>query len=83
MTFRVKVMLDWLISLTLACCFVALGFIAQSKIGTFRQSDQRPHKWPWGLILVGCVFAVFLILVHIMNLIGVETGPENNPFMRF
>ncbi len=78
----IKRMLDGLISAGLACAFMALGIVAHSKMGTYRKADQRPHTLPWGLILIGCVFGLFLILVHVMNLIGVETGPENNPFWR-
>ena len=76
-------MLDWIISLSLAAGFVALGIFAQSKMGTVRKKDQRPHQVPWGLVMIGCVFAIFLIVVHLMNLLGVETGPENSIFGRF
>lgn len=76
-------MLDWIISLSLAGVFIALGIHAQSKIGTFRKKDQRPHQVPWGLVMVGCVFGIFLVVVHLMNIIGVETGPENSIFGRF
>ena len=76
-------MLDWSLSAISACLLIGLAYWAHSKHGTVRKSDQRPHKLPWGLILIACVFGLFMILVHIMNLIGVETGPENNPFMRF
>ena len=76
-------MLDWIISLTIAACLAGLGVFAQSKIGTYRKSDQRPHRLPWGLIMVGCVFGIFLVVVHLLNLAGLETGPENTPFLRF
>ena len=76
-------MLDWIISLSLAAVFIALGLFAHGKLGTVRKSDQRPHQWPWGLIMVGCVFALFLIVVHLLNIVGVETGPENSMFGRF
>ena len=76
-------MLDWIISLSLAAAFIALGVFAHAKIGTVRKKDQRPHQVPWGLVMVGCVFGLFLIVVHIMNLVGVDTGPENSIFGRF
>ncbi|MDJ0922825.1 MAG: hypothetical protein QNI84_16985 [Henriciella sp.] len=75
-------MLDWIISLTVATLFVGLGFYANSKLGTVRK-DARPHQVPWGLVMVLCVFVVFMVLVHLANLAGVETGPENSPFGRF
>lgn len=76
-------MIDWFISIALAVIFVALGIFAHSKIGTVRKKDQRPHQTPWGLVMIGCVFAVFLIVVHILNMLGVETGPENSMLGRF
>ena len=76
-------MLDWFISIGLIVCMGTLGIYAHSKLGTVRKKDQRPHQIPWGLVMVGCVFALFLIVVHMMNLIGVETGPEHGMFGRF
>ncbi|MEO0607237.1 MAG: hypothetical protein AAFY82_03335 [Pseudomonadota bacterium] len=76
-------MLNWIISLILAASFMALGLFAQSKLGTVRKKDQRPHQVPWGLVMIGCVFALFMIVVHLLNLVGVETGPENSMFGRF
>jgi Na+/pantothenate symporter len=74
---------DWIISLSIAAIFAALGLHAHSKLGTIREKDQRPHQLPWGLIMVGCVFAIFLVVVHLMNIVGVETGPENSLLGRF
>ncbi|MEL7040686.1 MAG: hypothetical protein AAGL90_04135 [Pseudomonadota bacterium] len=74
---------DWIISVSLAIALIGLGLFAQSKLGTVRKKDQRPHQVPWGLIMIGCVFGLFLIIVHLMNLAGIETGPENSPFGRF
>ena len=76
-------LLDWIISLSIAACLIALGIFSQSKMGTVREKDQRPHQVPWGMIMIGCVFGLFLIVVHLMNLVGVETGPENSMFGRF
>lgn len=75
-------MLDWIISLTAAAAAMALGIYANSKLGTVRQ-DERPHQVPWGLVMVGCVFAVLLVVVHLLNIVGLETGPEHGPFGRF
>ena len=76
-------MFDWIISLTLAVGLIGLAYFAQRKMGTVRKQDQRPHQVPWGLVMIGCVFGLFLIVVHLLNLIGVETGPENSIFGRF
>lgn len=69
-------MLDWIISLITAVVFLALGFHAHSKLGTIRK-DQRPHQVPWGLVMVGCVFGILLVVVHLFNIVGIETGPEH------
>jgi len=76
-------MLNWLISIGLMICIGGLGIYAHSKLGTVRKKDQRPHQVPWGLVMIGCVFLLFLVVVHMMNLIGVETGPEHGMFGRF
>lgn len=76
-------MLHWIITLSIMLGFAALGVFAHRKLGTVRKVDQRPHQLPWGLIMIGCVFVVFLGVVHIMNLLGVETGPDKGPFARF
>ncbi len=76
-------MFDWIISLSLAVFFIGFGIFAQSKLGTVRKKDQRPHQVPWGLVMIGCVFGIFMVVVHLMNLIGVDTGPEHSMFGRF
>ena len=76
-------MLDWIISLSIAAGLIAFGVFAHSKIGTVRKQDQRPHQEPWGLVMIGCVIGLFLVVVHLLNLIGVEAGPENSMFGRF
>lgn len=76
-------MLDWIITACVAAVLVALGLYAHSKQGTVRQKDQRPHQVPWGLIMIGCVFGLFLVVVHVLNIIGVETGPEHGLFGGF
>jgi len=74
--------LDWIISLGVAALFAGLGVLANSKLGTVRK-DERPHQVPWGLVLIGCVFGFLLVVVHLFNVIGIETGPEHGPFGRF
>jgi len=75
-------MLDWIISLSLLVVFGAVIFLCNSKMGTIRP-DGRPQKLPWGFIMITCVFGIVLIVVHVMNLVGIETGPEHGPFSRF
>lgn len=75
-------MIDWIVSLTLLVATAICGYFAHRKIGTVR-ADGRAHQVPWHLVLIGSGFVAFLIFVHLMNLIGVETGPENSLFGRF
>lgn len=70
-------MLDIILSSLTALCALGLGIFAQRKMGTVRK-DQRPHQVPWGLIMIGCVFVLFMVFVHLLNVLGVETGPENS-----
>ncbi len=74
-------MFDWIISLTAGAAFIGLGLFANSKLGTIRK-DERPHQVPWGLVMIGCVFGVLLVIVHLFNIIGVETGPGHGPLGR-
>lgn len=76
-------MLNWIISAGLGLALIGLGIFAHSKLGTVRKKDQRPHQVPWGLVMIGCVFGLFLIVVHVLNLLGVATGPEHSMFGRF
>ncbi|MEM8617021.1 MAG: hypothetical protein AAGF20_08810 [Pseudomonadota bacterium] len=66
----------------IAAGLIGLAALAHGKHGTVRK-DGRPQLVPWGLILIGCVFGLFLVIVHAMNLLGIETGPENSLFGRF
>ena len=45
--------------------------------------DMHPRRVPWRLVLIFSGFGAFLFLVNAVNLLGVETGPENSPFGRF
>lgn len=75
-------MLHWIIIAVASVSLAALGVHAHRKLGTVRK-DERPHQVPWGLVMVGCVFGLFLVIVHLLNLAGLETGPEHGPFGRF
>ncbi|GAB5458679.1 MAG: hypothetical protein Hens3KO_17090 [Henriciella sp.] len=75
-------MLHWIITISIGILLTGLGFFAHRKTETVRK-DERPHQVPWGLIMIGCVFGVFLVIVHMLNIFGLETGPEHSPFGRF
>ncbi len=72
-------MLDWIVSVAIAAAALGFGWFSHSKLGTIRK-DQRPHQVPWGLVMIGCAFVIFLVMVHILNLVGVDTGPGKGLF---
>lgn len=74
-------MLDWIISISLVMFLAWLTWLAHSKIGTIRP-DGRAQQFPWRLVMIGAAFGIFLVLIHVMNLLGVSTGPENAVFGR-
>ncbi|MEM7766101.1 MAG: hypothetical protein AAF253_01275 [Pseudomonadota bacterium] len=75
-------MLDWIISLGLLAALSALAVLANWKAGQ-PWNDLKPRIIPWRLVLILTGFAIVLVLVHIANLLGVETGPDKSPFGRF
>lgn len=74
-------MYEWGITLGVAAAFIALAVFANRQANTPRK-DMRPHQVPWHLIMVFSIFALFLVAVHIFNLMGFETGPEHAVFGR-
>ena len=61
---------------------LVLAYVANKKAGEPR-NDERPSriKWPFVLILTGFCFVV--LFVHLINIAGIETGPDKSPFGRF
>jgi len=45
--------------------------------------DLKPPRVPWRFVMILSMFVLVLAAVHLANLFGVETGPENSPFGRF
>lgn len=69
--------LDPLLTVAALAAFGALAVLANHRMGQ-PFDPARPRVVPWGLVLVCSVFAMVLALVHGVNLLGVETGPENS-----
>lgn len=75
-------MLDWIVSLLLLLATAALAVYANWKAGQ-PWNDLRPRIVPWRLVLILSGFVLILILVHLVNLAGLETGPDKSPFGRW
>ncbi|MFC6199019.1 hypothetical protein [Ponticaulis profundi] len=61
---------------------VGLFFLSSHRAGLPRD-DMRPRVLPWRLFIVLSAFWTLLMLVHLVNIFGIETGPDKSPFMRF
>jgi hypothetical protein len=55
---------------------------ANFRMGKPRR-DGRPNQVPWGIVMVICMLGIFVMVVHLMNLGGFETGPEHSLLGRF
>ena len=75
-------MLDWILTISGLIGFVVLGLVANWRAG-LPWNDAKPRILPWRLILILCGFCFFVLVVHLVNLFGIETGPENSMFGRF
>lgn len=62
--------------------FAVLGVVANWRAG-LPWNDAKPRIVPWRLVIVLSGFGFVVLLIHLANLVGVETGPENSPFSRF
>ena len=75
-------MLDWILTLSGLVASAILGIVANWRAG-LPWNDSKPRIVPWRPVIVLSGFLFVVLLVHVVNLVGVETGPENSPFGRF
>lgn len=74
--------LDWILTLVALGVFLALAIFANWKASQ-PWDDMKPRVLPWRFIMILAGFGLIIAIVHAVNLLGVETGPENSPFGRF
>ncbi len=74
-------MTSLILTLTGLACGVALAVFANWRAGRPRD-DLKPKMLPWTFIMILAAFWSLLMVVHLINLGGVETGPEHSPFGR-
>ncbi len=59
-----------LIGLTICIFFGVVGFRNHFK----KHTTIKPHRLPWMLISLAAIATGFMLLVHVVNLFGLETG---------
>ena len=75
-------MLDLYLTLAGLVGMLALCVLANWRAG-LPWNDLKPRRVPWRLVLILAAFGVVILLVHLVNLAGLETGPDKSPFGRF
>ena len=75
-------MLDWIITIGALAMCVGLAIFSSWKASQ-PWDDLRPRIVPWRMVMLVTAFAGILALVHLINLAGLETGPEHSMFGRF
>ncbi|MEO0982399.1 MAG: hypothetical protein AAFX03_07085 [Pseudomonadota bacterium] len=68
-------MLNWILTGGAIAGCLALIWFANWKASQ-PWDDMKPRILPWRFIMILAVFALILALVHAINLLGVDTGPD-------
>ena len=64
---------DFFLTVTgLAIC-IGLGLLSW-KLHWRENNSVKPRMVPWIIIAMGCLATTFMLLVHLVNLFGLETG---------
>ena len=69
------------LDLILTLCGMALGvagFFLCSHRASLPRDDMKPKRMPWVLFMLTSVFVTIILGVHLINVIGFETGPEHS-----
>ncbi|MEL7481021.1 MAG: hypothetical protein AAGJ29_05635 [Pseudomonadota bacterium] len=71
------------LAFTLAGLAAVLGIAVLSNWQAGREwNGLRPRIIPWKFVLILSGFLAIVLIVHVVNLLGVETGPDQSPFSR-
>lgn len=63
------------LGLTLVGIAVCAGLALAGLRGRFREkTDIRPYRVPWMPIALAAIAVGFMLVVHLVNLLGFETG---------
>lgn len=66
-------------STDLTLTIIALLFLSSLAIVSMRnhfaeKPSIKPHRLPWMIICLGSIATGFMVIVHLVNLLGFETG---------
>lgn len=75
-------MLDLILTVFGLSAISVLAFVANKRAGQPR-NDLKPSRIPWALVLIFSGFLFVVLFVHLINIAGIETGPDKSPFGRF
>ena len=70
-------MYDWYITIAVILIAGCMMVRANMRMGKPRK-DGRPNQVPWGFVMMFSGFVIFVAFIHIMNMGGLETGPEHS-----
>lgn len=63
------------LTITLVALVILLAIGAISFRNHFAEKPSiKPHRLPWMIICLGCIATAFMLIVHLANLLGFETG---------
>lgn len=74
--------MGWTLTIIGLTVSLSLAVLANWRAGLPKE-DIRPWSVPWRLVLIFSGFFFFLFVVNAVNLLGIETGPDQSPFSRF
>jgi len=64
---------DLLFTLSALALFAGIGFFAFRKHFA-EHNELTPRMVPWMFISLACIATIFMLVVHLVNLFGLETG---------
>ena len=64
---------DLILTLSGIVLCAVLGALSY-KLHTRENNSVKPRMIPWIIIAIGCLATLFMLLVHLVNLFGFETG---------
>lgn len=63
------------LTISLIAVAICAGLAVLGMRNNFKEKhDIRPHRPPWMVISLGSIAVGFMVVVHIANLLGFETG---------